>query len=174
MTTGSLGDWAKKPGDGIAPGDVLLEIETDKATMDFEAQEDGFVAKILVPSGTKDVPVNSPIAVLVEEASDVDKFVNFTPEAASATPAPAVEQVAPASGSTAPTAASAPIEPMVTSIASPSRTIASPLAKSMAKDKGLDLRGLVPGSGPNGRIVKADILAHKKGKCILIASTSLQ
>lgn len=74
MTSGNLGTWHKKVGDEVVAGDVLVEIETDKAQMDFECQEEGFIAKILVDAGAKDVGVNTPIAVMVEDKEDVEKF----------------------------------------------------------------------------------------------------
>ncbi|KAK3669319.1 pyruvate dehydrogenase complex dihydrolipoamide acetyltransferase component (E2) [Recurvomyces mirabilis] len=80
MTAGNIGAWNKQPGDSLAPGEVLVEIETDKAQMDFEFQEDGVLAKILKESGEKDVPVGNPIAVMVEDASDVEAFADFSLE----------------------------------------------------------------------------------------------
>jgi len=78
MTHGNIGTWQKKVGDVIAPGDVLVEIETDKAQMDFECQEDGYIAKILADSGSKDVDINRPIAIMVENKEDIEKFADFT------------------------------------------------------------------------------------------------
>ncbi|CRK32099.1 hypothetical protein BN1723_003789, partial [Verticillium longisporum] len=90
MTAGGIGAWQKKAGDSIAPGDVLVEIETDKAQMDFEFQEEGVIAKTLKESGEKDVPVGSPIAVLVEEGTDVSAFEGFSAtDAGGDAPAPA-------------------------------------------------------------------------------------
>lgn len=83
MTAGNIGQWAKKVGDQIAPGDVLVEIETDKAAMDFECQEEGYLAKVLRDSGSKDVAVGVPIAVMVDSKDDVAAFVDFEPEHAS-------------------------------------------------------------------------------------------
>src|ERR1700753_3551391 len=80
MTSGNIGAWQKNPGDSLAPGDVLVEIETDKAQMDFEFQEEGVLAKILKASGEKDVAVGNPIAVMVEDAGDVAAFEEFTIE----------------------------------------------------------------------------------------------
>ncbi|CEP24562.1 K00627 pyruvate dehydrogenase E2 component (dihydrolipoamide acetyltransferase) [Cyberlindnera jadinii] len=78
MTQGNLAVWNKAVGDQLSPGEAIAEVETDKAQMDFEFQEDGYLAKILVPAGSKDIPVNTPIAVYVEEKGDVDAFKDFT------------------------------------------------------------------------------------------------
>ncbi|KAK1092074.1 pyruvate dehydrogenase complex dihydrolipoamide acetyltransferase component (E2), partial [Friedmanniomyces endolithicus] len=80
MTAGNIGAWNKQPGDALAPGDVLVEIETDKAQMDFEFQEDGVLAKILKESGEKDVAVGNPIGVFIEEGGDVGAFADFSVE----------------------------------------------------------------------------------------------
>ncbi|KAF9917551.1 pyruvate dehydrogenase complex dihydrolipoamide acetyltransferase component (E2) [Linnemannia zychae] len=88
MTQGNIGVWQKKAGDAVAAGDILVEIETDKAQMDFECQEEGYIAKILIDSNTKDVNINQPIAIMVENKEDIDKFADFTIEAA----APAAEK----------------------------------------------------------------------------------
>lgn len=92
MTMGNIGTWQKKVGDAIAPGDVLVEIETDKAQMDFECQEEGFIAKILAESGSKEVNINQPIAIMVENKEDIEKFADFTVESAGAAAAPAAEE----------------------------------------------------------------------------------
>lgn len=82
--------WVKKEGDTVAPGDILCEVETDKATVEWEAQEDGVIAKILVPEGTKDIPCGTLVAIIVEEGTDISAFANFTPgQDAEAPPAPA-------------------------------------------------------------------------------------
>ncbi|KAJ8655995.1 pyruvate dehydrogenase complex dihydrolipoamide acetyltransferase [Lichtheimia ornata] len=92
MTQGGIGVWQKKVGDEVVPGDVLVEIETDKAQMDFECQEEGYLAKILADTGAKDFPVGTPIAVLVENESDIAAFEDFTVEQAAPAPAPAAEE----------------------------------------------------------------------------------
>ncbi|KAF9166051.1 pyruvate dehydrogenase complex dihydrolipoamide acetyltransferase component (E2) [Actinomortierella ambigua] len=158
MTTGNIGTWQKKVGDAIAPGDVLVEIETDKAQMDFECQEEGFLAKILVDSGAKDVSINKPIAVLVENKEDVEKFADFTADGgAAAAPAAAEKKEEPKKAET-PKAetpkAEAPKE--TSSRADAERIFASPIARKLANEKGLDL-GELSGTGPNGRIVKSDV-----------------
>ncbi|MCS5608499.1 MAG: pyruvate dehydrogenase complex dihydrolipoamide acetyltransferase [Alphaproteobacteria bacterium] len=159
MTEGTLAKWIMKEGDAVRSGDMLAEIETDKATMEVEAIDEGVLAKILVPEGTEGVAVNAPIAVLLEDgedASDIQEAVN----AASVGLAPAVEVTAPADTNLAP-APHAPVTPEATP-APPadggSRILASPLAKRMVTQAGLDL-ALILGSGPRGRIVKSDIEA---------------
>ena len=159
MTEGTLAKWIMKEGDAVQSGDMLAEIETDKATMEVEAIDEGVLAKILVSEGTEGVAVNAPIAVLLEDgedASDIQEAVN----AASVGLAPAVEVTAPADTNPAP-APHAPVTLEATPAPPPdggSRILASPLAKRMATQAGLDL-ALISGSGPRGRIVKSDIEA---------------
>ncbi|KAJ2712033.1 pyruvate dehydrogenase complex dihydrolipoamide acetyltransferase component (E2) [Coemansia spiralis] len=158
MTQGNVGQWQKSVGDKIQPGDVLVEIETDKAQMDFEFQEEGYLAQILAPTGTKDLGIDTPIAIVVEDAADVAAFADFTADAAkpaaseAAAPAPA----APAAPSPAAAPAQAAASTAAPATADGSRIIASPLAKTLAREQGVDL-AQVTGSGPRGRIVKADI-----------------
>ena len=149
MTEGTLVKWLVKEGDQVGPGDLLAEIETDKATMEVESIDEGKVGKLLVAEGTEGVPVNTPIAVLLEEGEDAGAIA-----AAPAPPAPkpaAAPAVAPAP---APDAPAAP--------AAGERHFASPLAKRMARQAGLDLAALT-GSGPHGRVVKRDIEAALAG-----------
>ncbi|RLV91192.1 Dihydrolipoyllysine-residue acetyltransferase [Spathaspora sp. JA1] len=161
MTQGNIGSWAKKAGDELSPGEAIAEIETDKASMDFEFQEEGFLAKILMDAGSKDVPVGKPIAVYVEEAEDVAKFEGFTlaDVAGGAAPAatPVAEKAAPAETS-APAATPAPAAAAAAPAkkAPTDRIIASPFAKTLALEKGISLKG-IQGSGPGGRIVAKDI-----------------
>ena len=169
MTEGTLARWLKKEGDVIKAGDVLAEIETDKATMEVEAVDEGVLGKILVADGTEGVAVNAPIAVLIEAGeavpSDAPKAVlsnapkAVATDAPKAAPAPAAAQPAPASMAPA----AAPPQPAAQpAVAAPGdRVVASPLAKRMAMQAGVDLSGL-KGSGPNGRIVKADVEAASK------------
>ncbi|KAJ3180364.1 hypothetical protein HDU85_004069 [Gaertneriomyces sp. JEL0708] len=163
MTAGNLGEWHKKIGDEIQPGDVLVEVETDKATMDFECQDEGFLAKIFIDSGAKDVSVNKPIAILVENKDDIEKFKDYTPEAA---PAAAAE-----TGATEKKAPEEPAPPKVDKVcvednkkaeepAAEGRAVASPVARKLAAERGIDLTK-VKGSGPNGRIVQEDVLNYK-------------
>ena len=149
MTEGKLSKWVKKEGDKVKSGDVIAEIETDKATMEFEAVDEGTLGKILVPEGTEGVPVNTPIGVILEEGEDASAIKAPAPAAAPA-PAPAASSPSPApSPAPAPAAASAPV-------AQGDRVFATPLAKRIAKDAGIDIKSL-KGSGPHGRIVKADV-----------------
>jgi pyruvate dehydrogenase E2 component (dihydrolipoamide acetyltransferase) len=157
MTEGNLAKWHKKEGDAVKAGDVIAEIETDKATMEFEAVDEGTLGKILVPEGTEGVKVNQPIALLLEEGED--KSAMTKPAAAKPPPAPAAAKPAPApeAPKTAPPAAkAAPAPARGNGHAEDARVFASPLARRMAEKAGLDL-GRVTGSGPHGRIVKHDI-----------------
>ena len=156
MTEGKLAKWHVKVGDQVKSGQVLCEIETDKATMEVEAVDEGRIGQILVPEGTEGVAVNAVIAVLLEDGETAAPAA--APAAATAPAAiPAAPVAAPAA--TAPQAA-APAAPAVA--ASGSRIFASPLAKRIAADKGLDL-SRIKGSGPGGRIVKADVEQAKPG-----------
>lgn len=146
MTEGTLARWLKKEGEQVKAGDIIAEIETDKATMEVEAVDEGILGKIVVAGGTAGVKVNDVIAVLVEAGESADAAPAAKPAPAAA--APKTEAV-PATPAPAAAAAPAPA-------ASGSRIIASPLARRMAEQAGLDLSG-VAGSGPNGRIVKADV-----------------
>ncbi len=158
MTEGKLLKWHAKEGDEVASGDVLAEIETDKATMEVEAVEEGKLGKILIAEGTDNVPVNAPIAILLEEGEDASAISAAPPPAA---PAPEAPKAPEASASPAPAAASP--APTAAPVSAPGgRVVASPLAKRMAKQAGLDLSAL-KGSGPNGRIVKQDIEAALAG-----------
>lgn len=166
MTQGNVGSWKKSEGDELAPGDVLVEIETDKATMDFEFQEEGFLAKILVAEGSKDVPVGRAIGVYVENADDVAAFKDFTLEdagdAGKKAPAPPAEEEPKKSDSAPePETKSEPKKsetpaPEKSSSSSSGRILASPFAKTLALEKGIRLAD-VKGTGPNGRIVARDV-----------------
>ena len=159
MTEGNLAKWLKNEGDPVKAGDVIAEIETDKATMEVEAVDEGTLGKILVPGGTEGVKVNEPIALLLEEGEDKSALEgdNGAPAAkpnGEAKPASASAAAAPSP--TAPSPAPSP------AAAQGERIAASPLARRMAAQAGLDLAGLA-GSGPRGRIVKADIDAALAG-----------
>ncbi|KAF3937292.1 hypothetical protein ABW19_dt0201486 [Dactylella cylindrospora] len=168
MTAGNIGTWQKKPGDSIAPGDVLVEIETDKAQMDFEFQDEGIVAKILLESGEKDVGVGSPIAVLVEDAADVDAFKDFTIADAGGKSAGPSESKEPAPEPPKAESAPAPAPEAQESTSTGDRLqtslerlegaefFASPAAKVLALSNGVPLKS-VKGTGPGGRITKADV-----------------
>lgn len=169
MTQGNIGAWQKAVGDALAPGEVLVEIETDKAQMDFEFQDDGYLAKILLDAGAKDIAIGTPIGVFVEDKADVEAFKDFTIDDAGGVPKPPKTEeqkeeeeyeaekaekeakteekpAAPANDSAAP---SAPTPPS-------SRIFASPLAKTIALEKGIKLSE-IKGSGPGGRIIKRDV-----------------
>ncbi|NOD77317.1 MULTISPECIES: pyruvate dehydrogenase complex dihydrolipoamide acetyltransferase [unclassified Ruegeria] len=150
MEEGTLAKWLVKEGDTVSSGDLLAEIETDKATMEFEAVDEGTIGKILIAEGTEGVKVNTAIAVLLEDGESADD-IGATPAAAPAA-APAAETAAPAASET-PASAPAPAAPVK---ADGGRVFASPLARRIAAQKGLDL-SQIAGSGPHGRIVKADV-----------------
>ncbi len=156
MEEGTLAKWLVTEGDTVSAGDLLAEIETDKATMEFEAVDEGTVGRILVPEGTESVKVNSPIAVLLAEGESEADIGSAKATAEPAPPAPETEAPAPAPASAEPApAASAPPAAPATS-SKGNRIFASPLARRIAADKGLDL-SRIKGSGPKGRIVKADV-----------------
>ena len=162
MEEGTLAKWNVKEGDTVSSGDVIAEIETDKATMEFEAVDEGTVGKILIPEGTEAVKVNEAIAILLEEGeSDADMAAApASAPAPAAAPASAAQPAAP-NGSAAP-AAAAPAPAPVPNGAGGARVFASPLARRIAKDKGIDLAA-IKGSGPKGRIVKADVETAQPG-----------
>jgi pyruvate dehydrogenase E2 component (dihydrolipoamide acetyltransferase) len=170
MTEGTLARWLKKEGDEVKAGDVIAEIETDKATMEVEAVDEGVLGRILVGDGTEGVKVNAPIAVLVEPGEKVPDAAPTAQPPAPKAAAPAPAQTSPSPSAVAEDAASAP-KPVAAppargnghdDAAAAERIFVSPLARRMAQQAGIDLRGL-KGSGPNGRIVKADIDAAVKG-----------
>jgi pyruvate dehydrogenase E2 component (dihydrolipoamide acetyltransferase) len=152
MTEGKLAKWVKKEGDKVKAGDVIAEIETDKATMEVEAVDEGILARIVVPAGTDGVKVNSLIAILLEEGEDAAAL-----DKSAAAPA-APKTVTPANQPAADAAKAAPSMAVATPAQAKAgnRIFASPLAKRIAKEKGIDLSA-VKGTGPHGRIVKADL-----------------
>ncbi len=164
MEEGAVNEWFVKEGDAVSSGDMLAEIETDKAAMELESIDEGVVGKLLVAAGTESIAVNAPIAVLLEEGEDPSVLDSFVPKAG-ASPLP----VPPEDGAGAPAAApaadaavavSAPekVEPSPGSTATGGRIFSSPLARRMAAQGGLELSA-IPGTGPRGRIVKADVEA---------------
>src|SRR5919107_267655 len=188
MEKGNLAKWLKKEGDKIKSGDVIAEIETDKATMEVEAVDEGVLAKIVVPEGTADVPVNELIALIAGEGEDPK---SVTAPASGGAPAPAPK----AEAAPAPAAPAAAPQPQANTIqgdpnahmsyarvdqapqgpataakpngagqpqASSNRVFASPLAKRIAREAGIDI-GSVQGSGPHGRIVEKDVRAALQG-----------
>ncbi len=163
MTEGNLAKWLKREGDEVHSGDVLAEIETDKATMEVEAVDDGRVGKILVPEGTQGVKVNQPIALLLgegEDAAALSVTASSTGASTAAEPSPAVASPPPPreSGNANPSPSPARPQPANVGNGHDRRIFASPLARRMAQQAGLDLATLT-GSGPQGRIVKSDIEA---------------
>jgi pyruvate dehydrogenase E2 component (dihydrolipoamide acetyltransferase) len=181
MEKGNLAKWLKKEGDKVKPGDVIAEIETDKATMEYESIDEGTLAKIVVPEGTQDVAVNALIAVLAEEGEDVKAAAAGAGKGAPAAPpktaaaaapsAPAprpaeAPRVEPAKGPPAQTVAPRPQEGTKATTAAghgANHVFSSPLARRLAKDAGIDL-ARVQGSGPHGRVIARDIEAAKSGK----------
>jgi len=189
MTSGNIGTWQKNPGDTLAPGDVLVEIETDKAQMDFEFQEEGVLAKLLKGSGEKDVAVGNPIAVMVEEAGDVEAFADFTVEDAGGNKnAPKADKKegqeasmateSPDSGS-----GTAPKKTESSSVEQPESTgermqttlergpSIAPAAQKLALEKGIAISS-IKGSGPGGRITKQDVEKAKAAPAPATAGAS--
>lgn len=173
MEEGTLAKWLVKEGDAVASGDVIAEIETDKATMEVEAVDEGTVGQILVSEGTEGVAINTPVAVILEDGEDAsvlegfDAGGNAAPQSAplqSTAPQNAAVSSAVAASQAAP-AAPAVVAPASTQHAAPKgdRVFASPLARRIAADKGLDL-STITGSGPHGRIVKADVESTAPGR----------
>ena len=176
MEKGNLAKWLKKEGEKVKPGDVIAEIETDKATMEYEAIDEGTLAKIVVPEGTQDVPVNQLIAVLAEEGEDVKTAAAGAEKASAAksavkpasAPAPAASASGlkphrrakrpqgqiPVPGEGAKAPAKQPPGPWHGS----ERVFSSPLARRLARDAGIDL-ARIQGSGPHGRIIARDVEA---------------
>jgi len=164
MEAGAIASWNLEEGQSFGAGDVLCEVETDKATVSFEAQDDGVVAKILAEAGPTEIDCGVPILITVEDEADVDAFKDYVVEAAAPAPAaaaaaapptpePAPVAAAPTPPTPAPVAA-APASP----VAAGGRVVASPLAWTIAKEKGLDLSTIaITGTGPEGRIIADDV-----------------
>jgi pyruvate dehydrogenase E2 component (dihydrolipoamide acetyltransferase) len=192
MEKGNLAKWFKKEGDKIKPGDVIAEIETDKATMEYEAVDEGTLAKIVVPEGTQDVPVQSLIAVLAEEGEDIKAAAAAAGKSAPAPvkPAPSKPASAPPPAATSTSARSAPPAPPKAAelprappqalqaparqrgegedigVPRTNRVFSSPLARRLAKEAGIDL-ARIQGSGPHGRVIARDVEAAKSGRGIV-------
>ncbi len=164
MTEGNLARWLKKEGDKVKPGEVIAEIETDKATMELEAVDAGVLAKILVQAGSENVPINSLIAVVLEDGESEEDLKNMDLSSTSVSPAPQAAAV------------EAPKEVCEVKELAPSkqeaqtRIFASPLARRIAQQSNINLVN-ISGSGPHGRIVKADVLAFKPGQKTLARNT---
>jgi pyruvate dehydrogenase E2 component (dihydrolipoamide acetyltransferase) len=193
MEKGNLAKWFKKEGEKIKPGDVIAEIETDKATMEYEAVDEGTLAKIVVPEGTQDVPVQSLIAVLAEEGEDVKAAAATAGKGAPSPVKPAPSKPASAAAPAAATSTSArpalqappkaaepPSTPPQTpqaaapqrregdgiGVARTNRVFSSPLARRLAKEAGIEL-ARIQGSGPHGRVIARDVEAAKSGRGIM-------
>ena len=175
MTEGKIAQWLKKEGEEVRSGDLLAEIETDKATMEVEATDEGTLGKILADAGSEAIAVNTPIAVIIEDGEDKSVLADAVkaalaevqaapkpapaPEAPAPAPAPAGPPPAPTAQAPAPAPKAAKPAPARAPARTPgARVIASPLARRMARAEGLDL-GRITGSGPHGRIVKIDVEA---------------
>jgi pyruvate dehydrogenase E2 component (dihydrolipoamide acetyltransferase) len=181
MEKGNLAKWLKKEGEAVKTGDVIAEIETDKATMEYEAVDDGVLAKIVVPEGTSDVPVNQLIAVLAQEGEDVKAAAaaagkGALPPKAPAAPAPqAAPTVSAPIQAKAPPQSAPPAPPRPAVLERPAtnghgaapgganRIFSSPLARRLAKEAGVDI-GRIEGSGPHGRVIARDVEAAKSGR----------
>jgi pyruvate dehydrogenase E2 component (dihydrolipoamide acetyltransferase) len=172
MEKGNLAKWLKREGDKVKAGDVIAEIETDKATMEYEAVEEGTIARIVVPEGTADVPVNQVIAVLATEGEDVKAAAAGAGKAPSAPTAPKPQAAAPAAtaapkpaagpaAAPAPQAAAAPVR--LEAATGGNRVFSSPLARRLAKEAGIDI-ARIAGSGPHGRVIARAVAAAKSGK----------
>jgi len=175
MEKGNLAKWLKKEGDKVKSGDVIAEIETDKATMEVEAVDEGTLAKIVVPEGTQDVPVNDVIAVLASDGEDVKAAgaASAPPKAAPTAEAPAAAKPAPSPAPAAPAEAKAATPPAAAPASQAAasapqtnghgRIFSSPLARRLAKEAGIEL-ARVNGSGPHGRVIARDVEEAKSGK----------
>jgi len=163
MELGTIVTWEKKEGDKVSEGDLLAEIETDKATMGFETPEEGFLAKILIEAGTKDIPIGKLLCIIVEDQADVEKFKDFVddgagdaPKAAAAPPPPAAAPPK-AAPPPPPKAAAAPPPPKPQTPVAGGRVFASPAAKRVAAEKGIDLNLIKAGTGLDGMITSKDV-----------------
>jgi pyruvate dehydrogenase E2 component (dihydrolipoamide acetyltransferase) len=179
MEKGNLAKWLKKEGEAVKTGDVIAEIETDKATMEYEAVDDGVLAKIVVPEGTSDVPVNQLIAVLAQEGEDVKAAAAAAgkgavppakapaapaPPAAVATPAPVQAKAPPPTVVPKPAAAEHPVSNgHGAGAGGTNRIFSSPLARRLAKEANIDI-GRIEGSGPHGRVIARDVETAKSGQ----------
>ncbi|MEC7817831.1 MAG: pyruvate dehydrogenase complex dihydrolipoamide acetyltransferase [Pseudomonadota bacterium] len=171
MEEGTLARWLIKPGDKVQAGDIMAEIETDKATMEFEAVDEGTLASIAVEEGSEGVKVGTVIAMLAEEGEDVDEAAKAAP-AGDAGDAREEKVEQEAKRTEEPKAEAQPTAPSAAPQPTGDRIVASPLAKRIAEQKGLDL-SQVKGSGPNGRIVKADVEKAQPGKASATADKAM-
>merc|ERR1719233_1022079 len=168
MEMGSIVTWEKKEGDKVSEGDLLCEIETDKATMGFETPEEGYLAKIFIEAGTRDIPIGKLLCIIVEEQEDVAKFADFDASSVSEAAAPAPPPpapVAPAPAAPAPVQRSAPV--------AGGKVFASPAAKRVAAEKGIDLSQIKSGSGMDGMITSKDVESFKPAAAASVPSSLL-
>jgi len=158
MSQGNIAAWLVKEGDEIAPGDILCDVETDKATMGWENQDDGYIAKLLKPSGSQDIPVGTPLAILVEDEADVAAFADYKADGAPAPPKPAgAKEESQAQSEPLQTAS----HPEHASSGEEAKLV-SPAAKILLEEHGLTLRD-VRATGPRGVLTKGDVLAAVAG-----------
>merc|ERR1719239_400034 len=155
MEMGSIVTWEKKEGDKVSEGDLLCEIETDKATMGFETPEEGYLAKIFIEAGTRDIPIGKLLCIIVEEQEDVAKFADFDASSVS-------EAAAPAPAAPASIQRSAPV--------AGGKVFASPAAKRVAAEKGIDLSQIKSGSGMDGMITSKDVESFKPAASVAAPS----
>jgi len=169
MEKGNLAKWLKKEGEAVKPGDVIAEIETDKATMEVEAVDEGVLARIVVPEGTTDVPVNQLIAVLASEGEDASKVSagSSAPAAPKAAAAPAPHPAPAARPDPSPRSGEGGAAQAAPGRATPTnghaRIFSSPLARRLAKEAGIDI-ARISGSGPHGRVIARDVQGAKESK----------
>ncbi|XP_006366183.1 dihydrolipoyllysine-residue acetyltransferase component 2 of pyruvate dehydrogenase complex, mitochondrial-like isoform X1 [Solanum tuberosum] len=156
MTEGNIARWLKKEGDKVSPGEVLCEVETDKATVEMECMEEGYLAKILHGDGASSIKVGEVIAVTVEEEDDIAKFKDYQPSTSDATPSPKAPASPPPPKEEVAEKPVTPSQPKVSKPSAADRIFASPLARKIAEDHNIPLTN-IKGTGPEGRIVKADI-----------------
>ncbi|CAN1168647.1 Dihydrolipoyllysine-residue acetyltransferase component 2 of pyruvate dehydrogenase complex, mitochondrial [Linum perenne] len=163
MTEGNIARWLKKEGEKVSTGEVLCEVETDKATVEMECMEEGFLAKIVKGDGAKEIQVGEIIAITVEEEGDIAKFKDYSPSASASSPEPLKEASSSAPAPSPekeavkePVSSPAPKISKPTAASSDDRIFASPLAKKLAEEQNVSLSE-IKGTGPDGRIVKADI-----------------
>jgi pyruvate dehydrogenase E2 component (dihydrolipoamide acetyltransferase) len=158
MEHGSIVTWEKKVGDQLGEGDLLCEIETDKATMGFETPEEGYLAKILIEAGTKDIPIGKPLCIIVTDKDDISKFESYLPPTMEEAKPEAVGVVKP---TPQPAAAAPPVRSPVTPQGGSSRAFASPAAKKLGVEKGIDITQIAKGSGMDGMITAKDVESFK-------------
>merc|ERR1719278_708262 len=180
MEMGSIVTWEKKEGDKVSEGDLLCEIETDKATMGFETPEEGYLAKVFIEAGTRDIPIGKLLCIIVEEQEDVAKFADFDASSAAEAAAPAAAP-APAPAAAAPPPPPPP-PPASTPAAAPvqrsapvagGKVFASPAAKRVAAEKGIDLSQIKSGSGMDGMITSKDVESFKPAAAASVPSSLL-